>query len=61
MPGNMDGIALARAVREKYPEMPVLLMTGYSEAASTLGSQFPVMRKPFQLHELSRELQKLGR
>jgi PAS domain S-box-containing protein len=60
MPGKMDGIALAHAIRIKYPEIPVLLMTGYSEAASTLGSQFPVLRKPYQLHELSRELQKLS-
>jgi PAS domain S-box-containing protein len=60
MPGKMDGITLAHAIRKEYPEVPVLLMTGYSEAASTL-NPFPVLRKPFQLHELSRELQKLGK
>ena len=32
MPGRMDGLALARAIREKYPGLPVLLATGYSEA-----------------------------
>jgi PAS domain S-box-containing protein len=60
MPGKMDGIALAQAIRAKDPDMPILLMTGYSEAARDLRSQFPVLQKPFQLHELSRELQKLA-
>jgi hypothetical protein len=34
-------------------------MTGFSAAAKEISSQFPVLRKPYQLHELSRELQKL--
>jgi PAS domain S-box-containing protein len=53
MPG-MDGVALARAVRARRPDLPVLLVTGYSEAAAEAGAEFPVMRKPFQLAELSR-------
>jgi CheY-like chemotaxis protein len=57
----MDGIALAHAIREKYPEIPILLTTGYSEAGSTLGLQYSVLRKPYQLHELSRELLKIAR
>lgn len=31
MPGEMDGIALARQCRRLYPEMPVLLTSGYAE------------------------------
>jgi PAS domain S-box-containing protein len=54
MPGTMDGVALARAVRARRPGLPVLLVTGYSEAAAEAGAEFPVMRKPFQLAELSR-------
>ena len=54
MPGNMDGVALARAARARRPDLPVLLVTGYSEAAAEAGADFPVMRKPFQLAELSR-------
>jgi PAS domain S-box-containing protein len=54
MPGAMDGIALARALRERQPALPVLLVTGYSQAAADAASEFPVMRKPFQLPELSR-------
>jgi PAS domain S-box-containing protein len=61
MPGKMDGIGLAKTIRHRKPEMPILLMTGYSAAASEVAGQFPILRKPYQLHELSRELQKLTR
>ena len=32
---------------------------GYSEGAKNVRADFPVLRKPYQLHELSRELSKL--
>jgi PAS domain S-box-containing protein len=54
MPGDMDGLALARALRERQPALPVLLVTGYSQAAAEAAPEFTVMRKPFQLAELSR-------
>ncbi len=57
MSGKMDGVRLAKTIREKRPGMPILLVTGYSAAAINL--EFPVLRKPYQLHELSRELEKL--
>ncbi len=57
MPGKMDGIGLARSIREMRPRLPILLVTGYSESATN--SEFPILRKPYQLHELSRELEKL--
>ena len=60
MPGKMDGIGLAKTIREKNPEIPILLTTGYSSSAKDLGSTFAILRKPYQLHELSRELQKLA-
>ncbi|HEY4067404.1 MAG TPA: ATP-binding protein [Burkholderiaceae bacterium] len=31
MPGAMDGVALAFALRKRYPSLPVLLTTGYAE------------------------------
>jgi PAS domain S-box-containing protein len=60
MPGKMDGIGLAKAIREKNPKIPILLVTGYSASTTEASSQFPILRKPYQLHELSRELQKLA-
>jgi PAS domain S-box-containing protein len=59
MPGKLDGIGLARTIREKNPEIPILLVTGYSSSTKDVALQFPILRKPYQLHELSRELQKL--
>jgi hypothetical protein len=37
--------------------MPVVLATGYSDAARKLGSEFPLLRKPYELHELSNALE----
>jgi PAS domain S-box-containing protein len=59
MPGKMDGVGLARTIRARNPKLPILLMTGYSATAMEAAAQFPILRKPYQLHELSRELQKL--
>lgn len=56
MPGQMDGMELARQIRANYPDLPVLLVTGYSQSASEASQDFPVLRKPYQLHELSKAL-----
>jgi PAS domain S-box-containing protein len=56
MAGDMDGIALARALRAQRPALPVLLATGYSEAAGAAGAEFQVLRKPYQMNDLSRAL-----
>ncbi len=53
MGGGMDGLALAKVIRERKPRLPVLLMTGYSRAASTT-ADFPVLRKPFDLADIGR-------
>ena len=60
MPGKMDGIGLAKTIREKNSKIPILPVTGYSASTKESGSEFPILRKPYQLHELSRELQKLA-
>ncbi|WP_162913049.1 hybrid sensor histidine kinase/response regulator [Rhodospirillaceae bacterium SYSU D60014] len=54
MPGSMDGMTLARAIRERKPQLPVLLVTGYSHPAAKSGTEFTILRKPFQLADLSR-------
>jgi CheY-like chemotaxis protein len=36
MPGTIDGVGLAREVRTRYPNLPVILTTGYSDAAQAL-------------------------
>jgi len=52
MPGGLTGIELARKLRQRFPELPILLTTGYSEqVAATQG--FPVLQKPYELHSLA--------
>jgi PAS domain S-box-containing protein len=60
MPGKLDGLGLARAIRMKHPGLPILLATGYSEAAQSAQADFPILRKPYQIHELSRALSQLS-
>jgi PAS domain S-box-containing protein len=54
MPGALDGAALAQEIRRRQPELPVLLVTGYAEAVDKLAGEYAVLRKPFDLAELSR-------
>ena len=59
MPGRLDGLGLAKIVRQRYPELPVLLATGYSEAVRGVNADFPILRKPYRLNELSQALARL--
>jgi PAS domain S-box-containing protein len=58
MPGGITGVELARKVRERFPELPVLLTTGYSQQVSS-NAGFPVLQKPYQLDALAEALSKL--
>ncbi len=54
MPGAINGLALARAVHERVPAMPVVLMTGYSrEADQAVAAGFKVLSKPCLPDELA--------
>ncbi len=50
MAGAMDGLALARVLRQQHPTRAVVLISGFSSAAST--SEFPFLRKPCPPEEL---------
>ena len=56
MPGGMNGIALAQEIRNRYPRLPVLLTSGYSDVTPTAASQFRILRKPFQLPALEKAI-----
>jgi PAS domain S-box-containing protein len=47
MPGTIDGVGLAREIRSRYPDLPVLLTTGYSDAAQAAPADLRILRKPF--------------
>jgi PAS domain S-box-containing protein len=53
MPGDMDGIGLARAIRVRYPQIAVLLTSGYAKAAETAEREFPILRKPYEVRTLA--------
>ncbi|BAL95851.1 hybrid sensor histidine kinase/response regulator [Rubrivivax gelatinosus] len=55
MPGDMDGIALARELRRCLPQLPVVLISGFSSALQD-GHGFPVLAKPCTPEELVRAL-----
>ncbi len=40
MPGKMDGLGLARRLKAMRPELPILLATGYSDAAAERARRF---------------------
>ena len=56
MAGDMDGLGLARRLRSTHPQLPILLATGYSEAAERIGDEFPILPKPYQLADLSKAI-----
>jgi CheY-like chemotaxis protein len=56
MAGAMDGLALARDVRRRHPDLPIVLVTGYSNTASAADREFTVLRKPYRLAELGRAI-----
>jgi PAS domain S-box-containing protein len=58
MPGGISGIELARKIRERFPELPVLLTTGYSEYVGG-EHEFPVLHKPYEMDTLASTIGKL--
>jgi CheY-like chemotaxis protein len=61
MPGKMDGLGLARHLRAVRPGLPILLTSGYSDAALSVRGDFPILRKPYEIHQLSQAISKLSR
>ena len=61
MPGKMDGLDLARHLKAVRPALPILLTSGYSDAALNVRGDFPILRKPYEIHELSQAIAKLPR
>jgi DNA-binding NtrC family response regulator len=54
MPGGVSGLHLAREIRRRYPNMPVVLTTGYVESVSEMkDGEFALLLKPFSLEALA--------
>ncbi|MEE1656823.1 response regulator [Microvirga sp. CF3062] len=57
MPGTMNGVMLAREVRQIAPALPVLLITGNPVAADE-NSEFPLLQKPIISRDLHAAIQR---
>jgi CheY-like chemotaxis protein len=54
MPGRMNGVELAQEIRRRRPNLPVLLTSGYAEAARRKAGaqQIKIIPKPYRIDEL---------
>ncbi|MGY3342012.1 MULTISPECIES: ATP-binding protein [unclassified Bradyrhizobium] len=60
MPG-MNGVDLGREIRRRYPGVPVVLTSGYSEVLAEEGRHgFDLIQKPYAAEELSRVLRRVS-
>ncbi len=57
MPGEMDGLDLARRVRIEFTGLPIVLVTGYSASADAARREgFEVLRKPYTVDRLAQAI-----
>lgn len=57
MPGDVSGIDLVLRVREDWPQLSTMLMTGYSAAAASAAKEgVHLLTKPFSIQDLSVQL-----
>ena len=60
MPG-MNGLDLARRIREEHHDLPVLLASGYSHVLARNGTYgFELLHKPYSVEQLSRLLRRVA-
>jgi PAS domain S-box-containing protein len=58
MPG-MTGVELGEEIRRRYPNLPVILTSGYSDVLARDGTHgFELLQKPYSIAQLSRVLRK---
>ena len=58
MHGALDGLGLARQLRQDAPRIPVLLTTGYAKALIEPFAEFPILRKPYDMTTLARAVRR---
>jgi CheY-like chemotaxis protein len=58
---KMTGLQLMDAIREHWPNLPVILATGYAELPGGVEIKLPILNKPFSENELARALRAVAR
>jgi len=56
---QMNGLQLADAIKKEWPELPVLIATGFAEMEPEAGPSLPRLAKPFTEAELAKELERV--
>ena len=63
MPGQMNGLVLAREIRRQRKDLGIALMSGYADWSDLAGNeqdcQFPVLAKPFSDDQLAQTLRQI--
>ncbi|WP_051340676.1 hybrid sensor histidine kinase/response regulator [Azospirillum halopraeferens] len=60
MPGDLNGLDLARTVRDRYAGLPIMLTTGYSTAATAaVEDGFVLLHKPYRPEALAEAISDL--
>jgi CheY-like chemotaxis protein len=60
MPGSMDGLKLAHAVRERWPPIKIMLVSGHVKPATTdIPADSRFYGKPLEAREMIAELQNM--
>ena len=60
LPGERDGLDLARIIRARWPHLPILLATGYSDAANRAAEEgFTLLIKPYRPDALFAAIQQV--
>jgi signal transduction histidine kinase/ActR/RegA family two-component response regulator len=59
MPGGMNGLELAHRIRRHFPELPVLLASGYTQATAEVAREgFPIIAKPYRADTLAEAIRR---
>ncbi|MBB4576500.1 PAS domain-containing sensor histidine kinase [Rhizobium lentis] len=57
---RMTGAQLAEAIRSEWPEMPIILATGYAELPDGVGANLPRLGKPFSQAQLAEAISRVA-
>jgi signal transduction histidine kinase/CheY-like chemotaxis protein len=55
---EMTGAELAERLHERQPDLPIILLTGYTDTETAVGEVNDILSKPFKLEELEAAIQK---
>ena len=53
LPGGIDGVELARRIRQMRPGFPIVLATGYDATQCRAPADMPVFQKPYRFEDIA--------